>query len=62
MKNFSTYQRNIIINNFFFKYLKIKRNNNDCVWILGAVVSFYCYWFSCDGVAANLTVFGEEGG
>lgn len=28
----------------------------------GAVVSFYCYWFDCDGVAAYLTVFGEEGG
>lgn len=28
----------------------------------GAVVSFYCYWFGCDAVAAYLTVFGEEGG
>lgn len=50
MKNFSTYQRNIIINKFFLKYLKIKRKNNDCVWIFFGGLLFL---FIATGLAAT---------
>ena len=49
MKNFSTYQRNIIINKFFLKDLKIKKNNNDCVWIFWGLL----FLFIATGLAAT---------